>query len=615
MKDFLSYELLVHVFNMTLAAGVVILFVLAARLVLRRAPKVFSYVLWSVVLFRLLCPFSLPAGFSLLSLTNAPTSEAASQATQVQYLQPDLVHQEFPQVQLPIPGVGEVITQALPRGEEQLAADPLEAPMALLTMAWLGGIVLIAGYSLCSLLRLRRHLVGAAPLRDNIFLADHISSPFVLGLLRPRIYLPSSLSAGEQAYIILHEQHHIRRLDHLWKVLAFLALCIHWFNPLVWLAFFLSQKDMEMSCDEAVLQKLGPQIRSDYSSSLLSLSTGRRILGGTPLAFGEGDVRNRIRNLLSWRRPSKWAAALAALVCLCVVAACGTNPEAEEPAESQQTPAFSHADEEEGEEYAPLSILSGYLGQLQEGDGLTLSLTRKGEDPVIYDDCWSVINAAYYLLSLQNAQWLEAEALTPGFSPEQSTSCVTIAQINDWSLTAYVDSDEVHFKGPTGEIWLTSQDDSFVPYQQLRGWFDEVEYAALGGDESNQSRIVIPNEGQNYLEAAAVFSQTVESFHLQASPGSKFCYSYVSTQVEAAEDAAAHFREQGEIGENTYCFYLTTVFVPENDLALSWSMAGNTGEYTGSDPAVPEGAFEYLRCGYITLEKDGWHGELVGTGF
>ena len=201
---------------------------------------------------------------------------------------------------------------------------------------WLAGAALLLLSSLTSMLRLRRRLVGAVRLRDNIYLADRIPSPFVMGLLRPRIYLPSTLKEVERGYILLHEQHHIRRRDHLAKLLAFLALCIHWFNPLVWLAFILSGRDMEMSCDEAVVRKLGEDIRADYSASLLSLSTGRRIVAGTPLAFGEGDAGGRIRNLLNWKRPQPWVLIACAAVCAGLIALCAANPESGTPAGSTE---------------------------------------------------------------------------------------------------------------------------------------------------------------------------------------------------------------------------------------------------------------------------------------
>jgi len=179
-------------------------------------------------------------------------------------------------------------------------------------------------------LRLRRRLITASPLRDNIYLADDIDSPFVMGLFRPKIYLPSAMEEREQSYILLHEQHHIRRLDHVVKALAFVALCIHWFNPLVWVAFILSGKDMEMSCDEAVVRKLGTQIRADYTASLLSLATGKRIIAGMPLAFGEGNTKGRIRNLAKWKKPAVWVVIVAVIVCIILAVCLLTNPEEKE---------------------------------------------------------------------------------------------------------------------------------------------------------------------------------------------------------------------------------------------------------------------------------------------
>ena len=137
-----------------------------------------------------------------------------------------------------------------------------------------------------------------------------------MGVFRPRVYLPSSLAETEREYIILHEQYHIRRLDHVAKLLFFAALCLHWFNPLVWLAFILAGKDMEMSCDEAVMGRISRDIRSDYSASLLHLATGRNIIAGMPLAFGEGNPRSRIKNVMSYRKPSFWVLSLAVLVCV-----------------------------------------------------------------------------------------------------------------------------------------------------------------------------------------------------------------------------------------------------------------------------------------------------------
>ena len=298
------YDFLPRLLNMSLTASVVIVFVLLLRLLLKKAPKVISYALWSIVLFRLLCPVSIQSNLSLFGLLEIPTAASGSITSTIEYVPEDLIHTPYPSVDLPVSGVEEAINEVLPQGEEQLAADPLEAPVAAATYVWMAGVLVMGIYAAGSYGKLRRKLVTASRLRENIYLADEITSPFVLGLFRPKIYLPSSLGEQEQTYILLHEQHHIRRLDHIIKVLAFFALCIHWFNPLVWLAFFLSGKDMEMSCDEAVIRKLGDGVLADYAASLLSLATGRPIIAGVPLAFGEGDAKGRIQTWPVGNSPS-----------------------------------------------------------------------------------------------------------------------------------------------------------------------------------------------------------------------------------------------------------------------------------------------------------------------
>lgn len=321
------YTLLPEILNMTLTASLVILCVLLARLLLKKAPKICSYALWAVVLFRLLCPVSFSAQISLLGALDAP-APAAQQHT-VEYISPTIVHDAYPAVDIPVTTIDNAINETLPQEMEQTVADPLEFPVAMATAVWLFGMGSLALYSVISLLFLRRRLVGAMHLRENIYLADHIESPFVMGLVRPKIYLPSSLSQREQDYILLHERHHIRRGDHIWKLLGFAALCIHWFNPLVWLSFVLAGKDMEMSCDEAVLKKMGGEIRADYSASLLSLATGKRIIAGAPLAFGEGSTKDRIKNALKWREAPAWLKILGAVCCGVVVILCAANPKEE----------------------------------------------------------------------------------------------------------------------------------------------------------------------------------------------------------------------------------------------------------------------------------------------
>lgn len=339
------YEILPRVLNMSLTAAVIILFVCICRFLLKKAPKIYSYALWSVVLFRLLCPVSLSAPVSLLGMFHTPVAEVVTQdaevtveedrgsnvnASAVEYIPFRIVHEEYPEITLPVGGsegvVAGTINQALSQGEEQLGADPLEAPISFLTYLWMFCILVMLGRGVVSYIKLRRQLTGALLLKENIYLADHIPGPFVMGLIKPKIYLPSDLQEKEYSYIILHEKHHIRRGDHIFKVLGYLALSIHWFNPLVWVAFRLFVKDMEMSCDEAVLRKLGEDIRADYSASLLQFAAGQKAVYGTPLAFGEGETKGRIRNLSAWKKPKRIISVVAIVLCVIAILFCFFNP-------------------------------------------------------------------------------------------------------------------------------------------------------------------------------------------------------------------------------------------------------------------------------------------------
>ncbi len=332
------YEIFPQILNMSLTASVIICFVLLCRLLLKRAPKIYSYVLWSVVIFRLLCPVSLSAPVSVLSIFDTPVLEQTSEniddkvsvTSTVAYIPTDIVHTEYPEITLPVPGVGDMISDAvndrLPWGEEQLRADPLEAPVTFATYLWMIGIMAMLVSGIVSYVRLRNNIVGALKLRDNVYVTDHISGPFVIGMINPKIYLPSDLDEKEHGYIILHEKHHIRRGDPIFKMVAYITLCIHWFNPLVWLFFKLFVKDMEMSCDEAVIKKLGENIRADYSASLLQLATGRQMLFGSPLAFGETEPTGRIKNLSRWKKPTIVISVFAIGLCIIAVIVSIFNP-------------------------------------------------------------------------------------------------------------------------------------------------------------------------------------------------------------------------------------------------------------------------------------------------
>ena len=345
------------VWNMSLTGSVIISFVLLARLMLRNAPKIFSYALWAVVLFRLLCPVSVSSALSVLHVTQAPAAPVERNVTVMDYTAldiPVLPVVEEPAGEEPILDFPQQNTQKTPENRVEapelpdaavppVSAAPKREPVYYAVILWLVGLTAMLGYNVYSCIRLLRQIEGAVPLRRDLYLADYIPTAFVLGIIRPKIYLPSALAVEERGYIIAHERCHIKRKDHFFRLLGYLALCLHWFNPLVWLAFSLSGKDMEMSCDEAVIRMYGPRIRAEYSQSLLRLATGHRSFALTPLAFGEGDTKERVINMSKWKKPKTWATIIGLVVCVAVLVACATNPVAETapPEKTTEIPAVS----------------------------------------------------------------------------------------------------------------------------------------------------------------------------------------------------------------------------------------------------------------------------------
>ena len=301
------------VLNMSVTGSLVILPVLLVRLLLKRFPKIFSYALWSVALFRLLCPLSFSAPVSFLKVLKPEIRVAAPGTTVVSFLPGD------------VPAFSEAPSDRDIPVRPSQESKPVDRA-SFVPALWLSGVAVLGLSGLGQYLRLRKKLVEAVPLERGIYWADQIDTPFVLGVFRPRIYLPSNIPAQELPYILAHERHHIRRCDHIWKLLAYCALCIHWFDPLVWVAFVLAGKDMEMSCDEAVIRQLGPQIRGDYSASLLRLATSKKSIAVMPLAFGQGDTKGRVLNMAKWKKPKVWVSLLCFLVCGAVLVACAVNP-------------------------------------------------------------------------------------------------------------------------------------------------------------------------------------------------------------------------------------------------------------------------------------------------
>ncbi|MEA1962156.1 MAG: M56 family metallopeptidase [Bacillota bacterium] len=310
-------ELFLQILNMSITSCYVILFVIVARLLLKKAPKIFSYALWSAVLFRLICPFSFESIFSLIPINT-------------QTVPHNIMYSQTPQIHSGITLVDQAANQSLPAPVVGASANPMQIWITLGEAVWLFGIALLLIYSIFTAIRLYLQLKSAKPVFENVYEMNGIKTPFVFGLIKPGIYLPTSLSENEKVYIIKHEQTHIKRFDHVIKLFAFLVLCVHWFNPLVWVAFFLMSEDMELSCDESVIKQMGNEIKKDYSTSLLALSTGRRIIGGCPLAFGENNTKGRIMNILNYKKPAFWVVVAAVIAVAAICVGLMSNPQEEQ---------------------------------------------------------------------------------------------------------------------------------------------------------------------------------------------------------------------------------------------------------------------------------------------
>lgn len=309
-------KLFLQIVNMSITSSYVILFVMAARLILKRFPKIFSYMLWMVVLVRLVCPFSLESIFSLI-----PGDEHIPQ---------QIAFMPEPEINSGITAVDNAVNNILPPADQAASVNPMQVWVSIGETAWVMGVLILLAYSVYTSVKLYISLRKATHVTGNIYKMDGLKTPFVFGIIKPCIYLPTHITESEEDYILLHEQTHIRRLDHIIKPFFFLVTCIHWFNPLVWASFFLMSKDMELSCDEKVVNKMGSNIKKEYSSSLLSMSTNRRIVGGCPLAFGENNTKGRIKNILNYKKPALWVMIIVVIAVLAVSIGLITNPKSAE---------------------------------------------------------------------------------------------------------------------------------------------------------------------------------------------------------------------------------------------------------------------------------------------
>ena len=349
-------ELFLEIVNRSIAASWIVIAVLILRFCLKKAPKWVNVLLWGIVAVRLIFPFSIESALSLI-----PSAETVS---------PSIMMETAPSVQTGVPALDQVINPVIDHSLSPApgaSANPLQIWIPVLTVIWLLGVAALFLYSAVSYRRLRRRVREAVILRDNIYQSENAGSPFVLGIIQPKIYLPYSVDSGALAYVIAHEQAHIRRGDHWWKPLAFLLLTVHWFNPLLWLSYILLCRDIELACDERVIREMGNEQRADYTHALVSCSVSRRSIAACPLAFGEVGIKERVKSVMNYKKPAFWIILASALICAAAAVCFLTNPKTEQipPSGGDNVSDMGPAQVEKWFDYLEKTEITNWDGRLE----------------------------------------------------------------------------------------------------------------------------------------------------------------------------------------------------------------------------------------------------------
>lgn len=322
--------MLEHIFNtvlnMTITGSYIIIAVILIRLLLRKAPKIFSYCLWIIPAVRLIFPFSFSSVLSIFNFISAPTENTpAGNITSHSYVPENIGTMPVPEISTGIAAADNIINPALPAADVTASVNPMQVITAVASVVWLVGIAAMLVYFIVSYIKVKKHIEFSTKIDGNVFECEKVRSPFVLGFIKPKIYLPCGMADNNRGYVVLHEQTHIKRFDHITKIVAFIILAVHWYNPLVWIAFKLMTCDMEMSCDERVLKTLGEQQKKDYGLTLVSIGASKRFITAAPLSFGEDGVEERVVNILKFKKPKVIAATLCVALCAVAAVVCLTN--------------------------------------------------------------------------------------------------------------------------------------------------------------------------------------------------------------------------------------------------------------------------------------------------
>ena len=469
-------ELFLKIINMSISASWLVLAVLILRFVLKKAPKWINVLLWGIVAIRLICPFSFESTLSLI-----PSAET---------IPLNIGMDSTPTINSGISAINNAVNPIIGQSNTPMAGasvNLLQITIGIYEYIWIFGMIALALYTAISYWRLRRKVDTAVRYKDNIFQSENVSFPFVLGIIKPRIYLPFKMNGQYLEYVVAHEQAHICRKDHWWKPLGFLLLMIHWFNPLMWLAYVLLCRDIELACDEKVIKELGNEQRGDYTQALVACSVNRRMIVACPLAFGEVSVKERVKSVMNYKKPAFWVIIISVIVCVGVAVCFLTNPKQDSytlrivvPAGSQEK--FVYTDEE-------VSTIRNSI-KIWSGDGL-------GDTEVILSPVNKTTETRYTATYLTHGMPVE-------FDAEKDTWFkigVNMQNSTNEDIIVYVEVENV-------EVRIVDEINSVIK------WFDYTENPSAMDDESTINLPIYPDVTFSYNQAQIIASKPFDTSEL-----------------------------------------------------------------------------------------------------
>ena len=469
-------ELFLKIINMSISASWLVLAVLILRFVLKKAPKWINVLLWGIVAIRLICPFSFESPLSLI-----PSAET---------IPLNIGMDSTPTINSGISAINNAVNPIISQSNTPMAGasiNPLQITIGIYEYIWIFGMIALALYTAISYWRLHRKVDTAVRYKDNIFQSENVSFPFVLGIIKPRIYLPFKMNGQYLEYVVAHEQAHICRKDHWWKPLGFLLLMIHWFNPLMWLAYVLLCRDIELACDEKVIKELGNEQRGDYTQALVVCSVNRRMIAACPLAFGEVSVKERVKSVMNYKKPAFWVIIISVIVCVGVAVCFLTNPKQDSytlrivvPAGSQEK--FVYTDEE-------VSTIRNSI-KIWSGDGL-------GDTEVILSPVNKTTETRYTATYLTHGMPVE-------FDAEKNTWFkigVNMQNPTNEDIIVYVEVENV-------EVRIVDEINSVIK------WFDYTENPSAMDDKSTINIPIYPDVTFSYNQAQIIASKPFDTSEL-----------------------------------------------------------------------------------------------------